>query len=1062
MEKAFSVGGYDIKFDDKFVKYNELNKRFKILGIEAEQEFIQTYQNTIFTIDEVHEKGLELGYSFITKHIHKAVSVLISHDIFHIDKNSFFNNHLRDYLDWEMAFEQIDKRYRDIVFTADDEKLYREERKEARSQWQGGGFGMEAAIKASIQANAMNFATGLAHSVFNSVANKMTDSVTDEEKVKLFSDDSVLKVLATSINNNVYKIHYAIVDALIDNNIDIGLYVTDENINKSNTLTNNLKTGLIPQEKEEMLINLIIYSNPYNDDVYLYLLSKYGDENQGIQQICTFLNLNIEDEIQLLLNKYFESLPKHTEEATKESIINFESYAQKMGVTNTTSYVNEFNKILDQHDLSIRTVDGIIFDSREEANSANKEYKKIIILLDSTDFKSEESVSSALEELRCLNTKISLKYQDIFNERLISAIKYQDQFNLDNEFPVNKIVNEEMADTAISYLQKIQSRNMFQVEKRLQEIKEKRISLIETADKNMLDSYSNTMVFLSNHDIDREINSIRTLNIRTTKLSEDFINNININREILIKKHNILLDKAIKYEARIRKVKKQIHEEKKGAFDSITKAIKNGSVIIDRTQEKHEKEGWDFITLNGTSPDRVELLSKRRQGMKTPAIKSPFNVNNGTIATDYYPLLNESPLTNENPTKAEQMLSIQESDSQLDQIPFKEDEDTQPNLDGSISNDFHLITKDNNLEKRIKEIDTQSLTGPVKNKRPKKLFLFLFFIILIIGTVFASQKYTQIQNYKNLVKIADQHLSEGRYLEAVSSYEESLEYAENDEIMNNIEKAKLLIEAQSNFDAGVTLLSNKDYLAAIEQFELIPQIDHEIFDASQEKIGECKDALIKDTILLANNSITASNYEEATLYIDELMKLDPNNIEANTLRTNMDKRIQEEEDRVAAEKVAAEKAEAEILAAEKAEAEKANRLTYTKYHNSRYGFTITYPNHLIMGDPPSNGDGQTFSSPDGSTLTVYGSNNIFDETAYTLYDNLLQSVGDVSYSEQLDNWYAVLGYDHEDMIYKREVVGSGSINTLIFTYPPELDSKYTEFLNNMNTYFETPNLDESF
>jgi tetratricopeptide (TPR) repeat protein len=1046
MEKAFSVAGYDIKFDEKFVKYNELNKRFEILGMEAECEFIETYQNTISTIDEVHEKGLELGYSFITKHIHEAVSILISHDIFHIDKSSFFNDYLKEYLDWEEDFEQVDKRYRDIVFSAEEEKMYREERKAGRSQWRGGGFGLGAAIQASIKADAMNVATGLAHSVFNSVANKMTDAVTVEEKAKLFSDDSVLEDLAFSVNNNVYKIHYAIVDALIDNHIEIELYVTDENIRKSSTLTNNMKTGLIPKEKEEMLIKQIIYSNPYNDDIYLYLLSKYGDENQGIQQICTFLNLNIEDELQLFLKNYFESLPKHTEEATKESIINFESYAQKMGVTNTVSYANEFNKILDQHDLNIRTVDGIIFDTREEAHSANIEYEKVAVLLNTTDFKSEESVLSALDELRCFNTKIGCKYLDIFNERLLSAIKYQDQSHLDNKFPLNKIVNEEMADTAISLLEKTQSRNMIQVEKRLQEIKEKRIMLIENTDKRTLDDYYNTMVILSDHDIDREINSIRNLNIRTTKLSEDLLNNINVNREDFIKKHNILLDKAIKYEARIRKVKKEMHEEKKGALGSITKAIKNGSDIIDSTQEKREKEGWDFITLNGTSPDRVELLSKRRQGMKISGTESPVKLNDGTIATNSYPLLNESLLTHENLTKAEQTLSIPESGSQLNQIPFKKDKDNQPNLDGSISNDPHLIIKDNNLEKSRKGIGTQSLPEAAKNKGRKKLFLLLACMILIIGTAFASQKYTQIQSYKSLVKIADQHLSEGRYLEAVSSYEESLKYAENDDVINNIKKARLLIEAQSHFDEGVSLLSSKDYLAAIEQFELISQIDHEIFDASQEKIGQCKDAFIKENILLANNSITASNYEEATRYIDELMKLDPNNVETNTLKTNMERRIQEEEDRVAAEK---------------AEAEKANRLTYTKYHNSRYGFTITYPNHLIMGEPSTNGDGQTFLGPDGSSLTVFGTNNILDETAYSLYDNLLQSVGDVSYSEQLDNWYAVIGYDHDSMIYKRGVVGRGSINTLIFSYPPELYSKYTEFLKNMNIYFETPNLDES-
>ncbi|WP_411680096.1 hypothetical protein [Clostridium thailandense] len=135
--------------------------------------------------------------------------------------------------------------------------------------------------------------------------------------------------------------------------------------------------------------------------------------------------------------------------------------------------------------------------------------------------------------------------------------------------------------------------------------------------------------------------------------------------------------------------------------------------------------------------------------------------------------------------------------------------------------------------------------------------------------------------------------------------------------------------------------------------------------------------------------------------------------------------------------------------------------TYADYYNSRYEFSIKYPSILINGNESENGDGITLIDESGMVkLTVFGSNNIFDITPSQAYKNALKEVKKASYKKQKDNWYAISWIKDNKIIYKKEVVGKGSINTLIFEYPLTQKKLYDEFLLNLNNYFKTPGIHE--
>jgi len=53
----------------------------------------------------------------------------------------------------------------------DQKKDYRQLRKDNRSYWSGGGFGIQGTIKGAVEASILNIATAAAHSTVNAIGN---------------------------------------------------------------------------------------------------------------------------------------------------------------------------------------------------------------------------------------------------------------------------------------------------------------------------------------------------------------------------------------------------------------------------------------------------------------------------------------------------------------------------------------------------------------------------------------------------------------------------------------------------------------------------------------------------------------------------------------------------------------------------------------------------------------------------------------------------------------------------------------------------------------------------
>jgi tRNA A-37 threonylcarbamoyl transferase component Bud32 len=110
---------------------------------------------------------------------------------------------------------------------------------------------------------------------------------------------------------------------------------------------------------------------------------------------------------------------------------------------------------------------------------------------------------------------------------------------------------------------------------------------------------------------------------------------------------------------------------------------------------------------------------------------------------------------------------------------------------------------------------------------------------------------------------------------------------------------------------------------------------------------------------------------------------------------------------------------------------------YSKYRNPRYGFTTLWPSAFRAQPPPANGDGQGWVSTDGRvSFSAYGTNNVLNYSPQQ--DAAAVSNGlSVVYRNVSGNIVTISGYKNSGrtIVYQRDVVGSGSIDTLYWSYP---------------------------
>ena len=119
---------------------------------------------------------------------------------------------------------------------------------------------------------------------------------------------------------------------------------------------------------------------------------------------------------------------------------------------------------------------------------------------------------------------------------------------------------------------------------------------------------------------------------------------------------------------------------------------------------------------------------------------------------------------------------------------------------------------------------------------------------------------------------------------------------------------------------------------------------------------------------------------------------------------------------------------------EKVIAKESNNFEY--YYNSRFNFTISYPSFFDSVQESSDGSGCIFMRDEQTYLTVYGDENVWNETLAKRYDEAKSKYETIVYTRLKNNWFVISDYTEDGRIfYQKTALINDAFVTVTLYFP---------------------------
>lgn len=140
---------------------------------------------------------------------------------------------------------------------------------------------------------------------------------------------------------------------------------------------------------------------------------------------------------------------------------------------------------------------------------------------------------------------------------------------------------------------------------------------------------------------------------------------------------------------------------------------------------------------------------------------------------------------------------------------------------------------------------------------------------------------------------------------------------------------------------------------------------------------------------------------------------------------------------------------------------KAPSVSYKKYYNGRYGYSIEYPSFLTQASYSQNGDGVYLSDANETVcFGIYGDHMAEFGTTPTLSELKREYKNNagyyVSYEPMGDNWFVLSGDGGNTVYYEKHFLKSdGTHNQFSISYPKSREKEFDPIITHMVKTFET-------
>lgn len=426
---------YDFEINAERNIYNAIRKKYKALAIKSREKFLG--MNAQFTdIDDLLDNTPNAFIVSIEDTLIELIQDIISVNIYSLDKDAIiklaFNGTYFD--EFNESYNKIYSKYDDIMKELAGESYAREQRRRNRPRWQSTTIGGSAinAWSNQLDAAAMNAAEGAAHAVFNMIGNAISTANAKEKLSKLFENKSLRSNLIDSVYDSCFNLHVLLIDILKKAEIyEFNGIVEKGDIEKARAMFNNFTTVKIDEDKKGIFINNIFTLNPYEKIFYKEFFKIFGDRDKSLGNFADFFGMDSIEIKNKILSEFVNENIGETEEDAYGCKDKIEAYAKELGLDNSQiSYSYEIiNERLEKLDLIYRTVDDIVFDTREIADIAKKELDEIQKIMSTVKAPTKDSMISYEVDLKQKYETISAFTTDIKIKYLKKIQKYLDEFD---------------------------------------------------------------------------------------------------------------------------------------------------------------------------------------------------------------------------------------------------------------------------------------------------------------------------------------------------------------------------------------------------------------------------------------------------------------------------------------------------------------------------------------------------------------------------------------------------------------------------------------------------------
>lgn len=291
--KVFNIFNHKLEFDGKFFVGKYIDKKFEGIlekAIKAVENYKGRAEDKLSKIDEA-------VYNFsedICDTVEKIKEDLkLDFDVESVDDVIDYFYEVKEAI--LLASGKIEE-YEKIGQVA---REYREQRKDSRARWQGGGFGVGGAIKGSLVAGAMNGVGGMAHSMANFAGNLRTGATVQGAK------DEIVKVFQC-VPNDIKGLQGKVITEIkrkIKREYPDCYWTKNE---KEEDLLKQKYSNAIEEEKKDVAAKMLL-NNPYDISNYLRIVDNIETvEKENVFDELERMSFTFDLDLNLELRKWLE------------------------------------------------------------------------------------------------------------------------------------------------------------------------------------------------------------------------------------------------------------------------------------------------------------------------------------------------------------------------------------------------------------------------------------------------------------------------------------------------------------------------------------------------------------------------------------------------------------------------------------------------------------------------------------------------------------------------------------------------------------------------------------